>query len=120
MVLWVLISNQENLTTSSSKKDSSISETGCLAPAKQRIDRRQRHEGPLFLSALVSALIGKTENATCLQKGFQLIGHGVPNGIPLDIMRDAGADFSPKVCMHLYKIRLLLGCFMNVESFSSS
>lgn len=103
-----------------STKDLSISETGCLALEKQRMDRKQTHEGTLFLSAPMSALTGKAENATCLQKGFQLIGHGVPNSVPLDIMRYAGADFPPEVCTHLYKIRLLLGCFMNEESFSSS
>lgn len=108
-----------SLVPAQQHKDSSISETVCLALEKQRIDRRQ-NTGTLFLSAPMSALAGKTENATCLQKGFQLIGHGVLNSIPLDIMRYTGADFPPEVCVHLYKIRLLLGCVMNVESFSSS
>lgn len=66
------------------------------------------------------ALINKTENATCFQEGFQLAGHGVLNSIPLAIMRNTGADFPQEDGTHLYKIRLLLGCFMNVESFSSS
>lgn len=81
---------------------------------------RKTHEGTVFLPASMYTLISKTENATCLQKGFQLAGHGVLNSIPLDIMRCAGADFPHEVSTHLYKIRLLLGCFMNVESFSSS